>query len=176
MSKYSPSFKREVVEFHRQGPGIKATAAHYGLDQAMVRRWVDFYRHHGSSGLAPAPWRVFSGDDKLRILKHMAHEGLSHHQAAVLHGIRSNATIALWQRQYDEGGIEALQPRPKGRPPAMPVTSNSPPSSPPSEEDLRTREALLVEIDYLRAEVAYLKKLEALVQADKPSSPRKKRR
>ncbi|EJO52258.1 ISPsy9, transposase OrfA [Burkholderia multivorans CF2] len=39
-----------------------------------------------------------------------------------------------------------------------------------------SREELLKEIVYLRAEVAYLKKLDALLQSKKQTAPRKKRK
>jgi transposase len=42
--------------------------------------------------------------------------------------------------------------------------------------DGRTREDLLKEIEYLRAEVAYLKKFDALLEAKKRAALRKKRR
>jgi transposase len=51
------------------------------------------------------------------------------------------------------------------------------PSSKPVElttDDQRTREQLLKENDYLRAELAYLKKLDALIQAEKRKALLKK--
>ncbi|VWB10553.1 HMG-I and HMG-Y DNA-binding domain-containing protein [Burkholderia lata] len=42
--------------------------------------------------------------------------------------------------------------------------------------DARTREDLLKENEYLRAEVAYLKKLDALLQAKKQAAQKKKRK
>jgi transposase len=53
-----------------------------------------------------------------------------------------------------------------------------PPSEPAQKtsDEERTREQLLSELARLRAEVAYLKKLEALVQAKKKSAELKKRK
>jgi transposase len=70
-----------------------------------------------------------------------------------------------------------LMPRRRGRPPKM--ATSHPPQPQPSEDgapDERPREELLKEIEYLRAEVAYLKKLDALLQSKKPAASKKKRK
>jgi transposase len=46
----------------------------------------------------------------------------------------------------------------------------------PTDDDKRSREELLAEVNQLRMELAYLKKLEALVQARPKQAPRKKRK
>jgi transposase len=47
---------------------------------------------------------------------------------------------------------------------------------PVPDDDKRSREELLAEVNQLRMELAYLKKLEALVQARKKLAPPKKRK
>jgi transposase len=46
----------------------------------------------------------------------------------------------------------------------------------PTDDDKRSREELLAEVNQLRMELAYLKKLEALVQARPKQAPKKKRK
>jgi transposase len=46
----------------------------------------------------------------------------------------------------------------------------------PSDDDKRDHEELLAELNQLRMEVAYLKKLQALVQAQQKATPPKKRK
>ncbi|MNF15495.1 hypothetical protein D3C80_2181340 [compost metagenome] len=58
----------------------------------------------------------------------------------------------------------------------MPNSSPPEPIPPESEPDQRTREQLLKENEYLRAEVAYLKKLDALIRAEQRQAPRAKRK
>ena len=57
----------------------------------------------------------------------------------------------------------------------MKLSRTPPPSSPPVE-DTRTRDELVAELNYLRMENAYLKKLEALIQAQKKAALRKPRK
>lgn len=102
---------------------------------------------------------------------------LSRSQAAALYNLRGGSwAISLWQRRYDAGGVEALQPKPKGRqekkmkkPEKTPLELNSP----VGEDDPRTLKDVLKENAYLRAEVAYLKKLKALIQEEKAAQKKR---
>jgi transposase len=93
---------------------------------------------------------------------------------AAVFDIRNAASIGVWERQYYAGGVKALASRRKGPPKKMPDMPVTPP--PMASDESRTREQLLEEINYLRMENTYLKKLEALVQADKKAAQRKKRK
>lgn len=106
----------------------------------------------------------------------MQRENLSRMQIQAILGIRDPGAISRWERQYHEGGFPALLPRPKGRPPKMPISLPAKPTPPDSEPDTRTREQLLKENEYLRAEVAYLKKLDALIRAEQRQTRRAKRK
>jgi transposase len=105
----------------------------------------------------------------------MWREGLSLREVTARYDIRDAGSVARWARLYDEGGIDALAPRRRGRRPKM--TDTQPPK--PTEDeapDTRTRDELLKENEYLRAEVAYLKKLDALLKAKKQAAAQKKKR
>lgn len=84
-----------------------------------------------------------------------------------------NSVVTTCERQYHEGGLDALKPKPRGRPKTMPAPETLTPL-PPDAQDRRPREALLEDVKYLRAEVAYLKKLKALRQ-EKALAAQKKR-
>jgi transposase len=58
----------------------------------------------------------------------------------------------------------------------MPVSKPPAPKT-PIDDEVRSREDLLTEVNYLRMENAYLKKLKALVQQQaQPATARKKRK
>ena len=87
--------------------------------------------------------------------------------------LRGHGTVSRWERLYHEGGLDTLKAKPKGRPKMM---KPSLPATPPKAkaDDTRTREQLLDEIDYLRAEVDYLKKRKALALAQKATAQKKR--
>jgi transposase len=82
--------------------------------------------------------------------------------------------VGRWERAYRDGGVEALVPRPKGQ--FKPMASLTLEPDRPPDDDKRTREQLLDEIQQLRMELAYTKKLQALVQARQQQAPQKKRK
>ena len=175
MSKYTEQFKLAVVEQYLTGSaGFKALGHQYGVSSSNVRKWVAFYRLHGVSALQKK-FTHYSAAFKLSVLQHMWTHRLSHCQTAAIFDIRSLAMVGQWERLYHSGGIDALKPRPRGRPKTMPVPRTPPPPS-SLAEDTRTRDELLAELNYLRMENAYLKKLDALIQAQKKAALHKPRK
>jgi transposase len=175
MSKHSEQFKLSVIQDYLSGvEGFQKVAQRRGIDGSMLRRWVAAYRLHGDAGIVKK-YMHYNAQFKLSVLRHMWGKGLSHRETAAVFDIRHAPNIGIWERQYYAGGVEALASRRRGRPKKMPDAPITPPPS-VAPDQTRTREQLLEEINYLRMENAYLKKLEALVQADKKAAQRKKRK
>jgi transposase len=179
MAKYTEDFKLAVVQRYIEGTmGYKLVADQFNIrNRSLVTRWVGFFRVHGKDGLK-AKRDSYDAAFKLSVLQHMWDNELSKGQAATTFNIRGHSTVGTWERAYRLGGIEALQP-PRIRKPKMQPEQNKP--EPIEVEDKRSREELLNELLYLRAEVAYLKKLDALVRSQAQSTPlskvlRKKRK
>lgn len=176
MAKYDEGFKRTIVLRHLSGlEGVNALAASHGVDNATIRRWIAAYELHGDAALRKK-FSHYSAEFKLSVLQRMAQERLSARQVLALFDIRGGAgVISAWQRQYDQGGLQALQPKPKGRAPKMPPPPTAKPAASQPCADTRSREELLKEVEYLRAEVAYLKKLDALVRAQRLAAQTKRK-
>ncbi|MDB5790406.1 MAG: hypothetical protein JWQ80_430 [Massilia sp.] len=139
----------------------------------MLERWVLAYRLHGRAGLVKKS-SPYSAEYKLSVLQHMWDNQLSMTQTAARFDIRHQAMVGIWERAYRDGGVEALIPRPRGRPKAMPTPEPAPDC--PRDDDKLSREQLLAEVKQLRMELAYTKKLQALVQARQKQVPQKKRK
>jgi|GEM_PF-5763158 len=100
----------------------------------------------------------------------MWQEELSICQALVLFDIRGGTGgIRAWERQYHDGGTQALEPKPRGRTKKMSAPGSA--ESAAQSDGTRTVEQVLKENEYLRAQVAYLKKLQALLQAKERVAP-----
>ena len=99
---------------------------------------------------------------------------LSYGQTAVQFDIRNPGVLSVWERSFHSGGLDALKPRPRGKFTAMAAPTAKPDI--PSDEGKRSQEELLAELAYLRMENAYLKKLQALVQARPKQASAKKRK
>ncbi|WP_419686126.1 IS3 family transposase [Burkholderia theae] len=173
MAKYDEQFKQRLVEAYLRGEaGCKALSARHGIHYALLERWVAAYREHGAAGLS----RKYGNYDvqfKMQVLQRMRDENLLVRQVMALFDIRAPGSITKWARLYDEGGLDALAPRSRGRPRKMTIT---PPDKPTEDKapDARTREDLLKENEYLRAEIAYPKKARCAAAGEEASSAKEK--
>ena len=183
MAKHNEQFKLSLVEqYLTVVEGLNSISKEHGIHHSMLKRWVQLYQVHGLTGLTKKHTH-YNAEFRMKVLDHMYKHSLSYSKVAAVFNIRSVGCIGQWERCYHSGGIDALTPRSRGRPKTMSPSQD--PQAPlsvtedlHSSEDLRSREDLQAEVNYLRMEVAYLKKLQALVQAQQQQRmiARKKRR
>jgi transposase len=167
MSKYTKEFKLEVARHYVSShDGFIATAQKYGVGRTQVRNWVDVYKGLGPKGFNPRQTRR-TAQSKIAILHQIQSEGLSLREACRRFNIAAASSILVWKHQYAQGGFAALERKPRERPPMKPF---KPPTKPLSE---LTQAELARYVEYLQAENAYLKKLEALVQSKKQAAQTK---
>ena len=109
MSKYADKEKLAAVKDYLSGDiGFRLVAKQRGIDPSSLRRWIAAFRAHGATGLKTRKRHPYSIEIRLAVLKHMHEEQLSYRQAAAIFDIRNFNIIARWERQYDEGGLIAL--------------------------------------------------------------------
>ena len=103
---------------------------------------------------------LFSGDFKKEVVERMRREKLSYRETAKLYHVSNHSSIIQkWERIYLEEGPEGLYVDRRGHASAASGTRKG---RPPKLEK-QVEEDLIAENQRLRAEVAYLKKLNALV-------------
>ena len=120
MSKYKTEFKLEVVKSFLAGEGgAKLLARRWSVPEEKIRTWVSHYRLHGVDGLRPKR-SAYSAQFKLQVLSHQDREQLSSRQVAAVYDIRNPNQVVVWRRNFDGGGVEALESRKQGRPSMKP--------------------------------------------------------
>ena len=178
MSKHSFEFKLKVVKEYFDGEtgGYKAMAKKYDVkNHSQVEDWVKSYEEYGEEGLKRKATKTFySGEFKLRVLQYRQYHNCSYREAANHFGISNQATIANWQRKYLSEGFEGLN-KSIGRPNNMSENKKEKDvlnlTKSEKEELIKLRE----ENEFLRASLAYEKKLKALVQ-EREQKTRKRRK
>jgi transposase len=171
MKKYQTEFKLEVVNSFLAGEGgAKLLARQWSVPEEKIRTWVNHFRSHGIDGLRPKR-SSYSEQFKLQVLSHQDREQLSSRQIAAIYDIRNPNQIVVWRRRLDEGGVQALTSKKQGRP-RMKPERHCP--SPPDLSITDPVQALHDENERLRAEVAYLKKLQALIRSKKSAASTKR--
>lgn len=104
------------------------------------------------------PYNKYSGEFKQHVVETMRNEGLGHKETERRFELPHNRALK-WERIYLEEGPEGLFVERRGR---ASGTSNTKKGRPP-KLDKKVEEDLIAEVQRLRAENDYLKKLNALV-------------
>ena len=161
MTKYSDEFKLKVVRAYLEGPlGYKSLAKTFTISsESQIRRWVRAYKEFGEAGLRRVSVKqVYSVKTKLDVLHFMKQTGSSYLDTAIQFNMNNPTLVANWNSKFLKEGIEGLKEKVKGRPPM----SKNPKIKAVKQESTESREKQLErEIELLRLEVAYLKKLKA---------------
>ena len=160
MSKYSNQFKLKVVQYYLdKDHGFKETARHFNIaSKTSVKLWVKKYEEHGVKGLIKNKKSSYSGDFKQKVIEYMHANHLSCQETTYHFNLGSTSVVTKWERIYYEEGPQALYKANCGRPKKM---SSKPKKK---ESDKNVEKDLIAEVEYLRMENEYLKKLNALVQ------------
>ncbi len=162
MSKYTFEEKYEAVQRVMDGMSINESAKIMGVSKAQVYRWFHLYENHGWKALSNGG-ASYNGDFKVMVVEYMHSNRLSYVSTATYFGIKSDSHVAKWERIYYEEGPEGLLKRkPRGRPRKCMKENES--VSQKKELSEETKEDLIAEVQRLRMENEYLKKLRALVQ------------
>ena len=157
MSKYSSEFKLEVVKYYLENNvGYQTAADHFGVAYSPVLRWVRKYKENGYAGLMKNQIASYSGDFKINVVEYMHTNHLSCQETAFHFNLAGDYVVSKWERIYYEEGPQGLYIERRGRSKNM--------SSKPKKKKLDKEEDLIEEVQRLRMENEYLKKLNALVQ------------
>jgi transposase len=146
--------------------GYRQLENKYGIHHKAIQRWVGLYQLHGVEGLCRISG-TYSGDFKIDVIEYMHNQKLSLTETANRFCIPSHYTVAKWERIYFEEGPEALQEERRGK-----HMGNK--KAYKRKEKVDENEDLLAEVQRLRMENEYLKKLNALVLEREKSEQKKK--
>ena len=169
--KYSDELKLKIVLEYLDGHsgGYDLLAAKYNVEKSIIIKWVALFKNGGKEYLTRV-CRTYNGDFKIHVVEYMHEHSLSLRQATARFGIQSFSTVSRWERIYYEEGKEALYEERRGRKSKM---SESKIVCKP-KNNVNENEDLLAEIQRLRMENEYLKKLNALVQEREKSEQQTK--
>ena len=170
MKKYKTEFKLEVVQSFLAGEGgAKLLARRWSVPEEKIRTWVSHYRLHGIDGLRPKR-SAYSEQFKLQVLARQDREQLSSRQVAAIYDIRNPNQVVVWRRNVDQDRLHALDSEKEERPKMKLQRRYVAPSNTAATDTATLRE----ENERLRAEVAYLKKLQALIRSKRSAAPIKR--
>ena len=135
------------------------------MAHAVINSWLSIYKYHGLEGLLTPAYTSYPESFKLQVVHHVIETAEAYSEVAGKFRIFSRATVWKWMKNYMSEDEWALYYFKREQRDQM-RKSNS--------ETLTEKEKLQQEIELLKAENAYLKKLQALIQ-EKDSSKHKKK-
>ena len=155
--KHDVEVRRRASELFERGYGRISTAKALRVPRQTVEKWQQIFRAIGREALLSMGGKQasYTYEQKVAAASAVVDGGATKAEAMAEFGIMSLAPLERWCRLYREGA-EALELKPKGRPKG----SRAEPRERTREQELEER------CRRLETEIAYLKKLRALVERD----------
>ncbi len=172
MSKLTIEDKKEIYKKRKKGYTFETLKKEYHVNISILKYLVKLIDVHGFHVLKTSKTTYYSPSLKEEIINKV----FIHHQSitstAIEYGLSSNGLLCNWIRSYKQNKYVIVE-RQKGRPSTMTKKmmniKNYEDMTPEEKVQYLEKKNL-----YLEAEVEYLKKLRAVVQARKNQLPKKK--
>ena len=163
MTKFTHEFRMQVINERLSGKSFGQLAKKFNIGETTIKQWVHQYNAGGVTQLINVN-RRYSTEFKKNVIEYKWEYGLSLNETTAHFKIPSAGTVFQWEKRYLEEGISGLMQRKKGR-----LCNMMPkkPKTPKKPCELTREQELEAEIAQLKMENAFLKKLNALVQARK---------
>lgn len=172
MGKFTREVKHQAVQrFLNDSVSYRELAKEIGVDNSVLRYWVMLFKHHGDQAFC-FPYTNYTPAFKLRVIHFINETKNSIREASAIFHIPDPCMVRRWKKKWEIGGEDALEIKGKG---SSAMSSHD--QKKKNEKDYSDNPSIKEmkkELDHLRMENAYLKKLRALVQEEE--SRKKSRR
>lgn len=162
---YSVKQKKEVINYILENDtSLYQAQQKFNINRETIRIWLARYKNGGVKNLKNSTKKnKYTGQFKVDVVEYMHEHRFSHKKTSIKFMI-SDYLVKEWDLIYRHEGKDVLL---KGNYKSMYKKKKN------KLED-KTKEELMEEVEYLRMENAYLKKLRALVQKEtKPNNGKK---
>ncbi|WP_095742943.1 IS3 family transposase [Sediminibacillus massiliensis] len=158
MRKFSVLEKHFAVQrYLNERISYRDLAKELGIDNSSLRYWVKLYEYHGDTAFL-FPYTNYTPAFKLKVIQFIEEKNYSIREASALFHIPDSSMVRRWKKKWETGGFDALKPTGKGNSRMTSQKKNSKNDQP----DKHSVEEMQKELEYLRMENAYLKKLRGL--------------
>jgi transposase len=175
--KFSCKLKLSIVRSVMAGDHSCLTAARkIGSHKSTVQRWLIVYQQQGSKGFQLRNGS-YTGPFKVQVVRYLLAKGLSLPQTAAFFAIPNHVIVHRWLKIYECYGADGLLRSGRSRKKTlMPKKKDTAKKGSSTDQSAEKLAALQKEVEYLRAENAFLKKLDALIQQEKAAKAQSKQR
>lgn len=168
MSKLSYEDKINIYNERKQGNSVINISKRYDVRKDVIKYLIRLIDKHGYDILRTSKNRIFTKEEKERIINRVLINNESACSVAIDEGLLSQGMLQNWIKKYNDMSYNIVE-RKRGRP-TMPKVITKKENETDKEKIKRLEEENL----YLKAELEYSKKLRAVVQARKNQQQKKK--
>ncbi|QVJ96176.1 transposase [Mycoplasma mycoides subsp. capri] len=102
-------FKLQIIEEHKKGASVKALSDKYNIGIWTIRDWIHQYKMFVEQGISKSVVHTkYDPEFKLHVINHKKEYNLSYPETIKLFSIKNSSTVALWEKQFKEKGIQGL--------------------------------------------------------------------
>jgi transposase len=171
MAKFSREYKLQVAKrYLKEIIGFRPLAHEVGVDESTLRYWVMLVRYHGEKAFV-FPYTKYPSAFKLKVIHFIKEKNYSIREASALFHIPDPCMVRRWKKKWETHGDDAFELKEMG---LSTMSSNQKNNKAKGKSSDQSVENMKKELEYLRIENAYLKKLKSLVQEEQ--SPTKSKR
>ncbi|MGE6751830.1 IS3 family transposase [Rossellomorea sp. NPDC071047] len=159
MAKFTREYKLQIAKrYLNELVSYRDLANQVGVDQSVLRYWVMLVRHHGDQAFV-FPYTNYPSAFKLRVIQYITEKNYSIREASAIFHVPDPCMVRRWMKKWERAGEHAfgsLEMRPST------MTPNHKNKKIKDNSSNQTMEDMKKELEYLRMENAYLKKLNGL--------------
>ncbi|MDU5228781.1 MAG: helix-turn-helix domain-containing protein [Anaerococcus sp.] len=179
MPKYTKEFKTKLVLEYLSGEtgGLPAVANKYNIPDSTLENWINKYNSGGFDNLTRKQNnKKFTSEFKLSVIQYRQINNISYRETAEHFNITNGSIICNWEKAYRQRGLSGLEDN-RGRPKKdMSKTDKKSKNIKPIKESEREELIRLREENkYLKMQILFEKKFQALL-LEEEAEARKKRR
>ena len=179
MPKYTKKFKTKVVLEYLSGElgGRPMVAKKYNIPDSTLKNWINKYNSGGFDNLTKKlNNNKYTSEFKLSVIQYRQINNTSYRETAEHFDISNGSVICNWERAYQERGLSGLKDN-RGRPKKnmskadKKAKKEKPIKESEREELIRLRE----ENKYLKMQILFEKKFQALLLEEEAEARKKQR-
>ena len=179
MPKYTKKFKTKVVLEYLSGElgGRPMVAKKYNIPDSTLKNWINKYNSGGFDNLTKKlNNNKYTSEFKLSVIQYRQINNTSYRETAEHFDISNGSIICNWERAYQERGLSGLKDN-RGRPKKdMSKADKKPKKEKPIKESEREELIRLREENkYLKMQILFEKKFQALLLEEEAEARKKQR-
>ncbi|WP_394010915.1 helix-turn-helix domain-containing protein [Anaerococcus cruorum] len=179
MPKYTKEFKIKLVLEYLSGEygGHKMVAKKYNIPNSTLKNWIVKYRSGGFDRLSKnLNNNKYASEFKLSVIQYRQINNTSLRETADHFKLANGSMVFRWEKSYRQGGLSGLEDK-RGRPKKnMSKADNKSKNRKPIEESEREELIRLREENkYLKMQILFEKKFQALLLEEEAEARKKQR-